>query len=155
MKSILHPKPVQLISEPRRQQFEDLLHHVFKPEVSVPRQLIALVLLGVAFGFAVVIYGRVSYAYCHFLAGMGVLWLVYALSASPPAGAGFTVIASLYNEFVWDMAKPNHPNVDWDQLLAGFVGVAVGYLVLVALRQRWPGREWKKKPRGPIEPNDS
>ena len=133
---------MKLVAEPVRQKVGRFLQRTFKPEVSANRQVVASSLAAVALIIAWFIYGRFDYAYCHFLAGMGITWVVYTLSGSPRLGVLFTVLSSMYNELVVDLAKPGHPNVDWDQLVAGFVGAALGYWVLAALRRRWPGRAW-------------
>ena len=135
---------MRFLSEPARRKFGGLLIRTFRPEVSFRRQAAASGLFVVALAISFLIFKRVDYAYCHLLAGMGVTWMIYALIGSPRLGVLFTVVSSSYNEFVVDLAKPDHPtHVDWDQLVAGFVGAAIGYYVLVSLRHRWPGREWK------------
>lgn len=133
---------MNLIAEPVRQKVGSFLQRTLKPEVSVGRQVVASCLAVVALIIAWFIFGRIDYAYCHFLAGMGVTWIIYTLVGSPRLGVLFTVLSSMYNELVFDLAKPGHPNVDWDQLAAGFIGAAVGYGVLAVLRRRWPGRAW-------------
>lgn len=124
------------------QNVRSFVHGIFKSEASCARQATALCLAAVAFIISYLIYGRISYAYCHFLAGMGVTWIFYGLFGLARFGLIVTVVSSSFNELVLDMAKPNHLNVDWDQLVAGFIGAGIAYIVLVALRRLWSGRAW-------------
>lgn len=123
---------------------EDQGHRWLKPEVSMKRQFTALGLFLVATAVGYFLFDRVDYAWCHFVAGMGVLWLFYWMLGTPRGAAALTVFSIFYNELVWDLAKSDHPNVDWDQLAAGLIGAAIGYVLLIALRPIFPGRAWKR-----------
>ena len=45
---------------------------------------------------------------------------------------------SFINELIVDMHKPNHPNVDWDQLLFDHLGILIAILLVIALGKVWP-----------------
>lgn len=121
---------------------EAQLETLCKPQVSLPRQLLAAALSLALFYLALRIYGHVPYEFEHFIAFFVMTLTGYALTGSSRITWPLFAVYSLGNELVVDVLKPNHPDVDGKQILADLVGVWLASWFLASIDPWLPGRSW-------------